>query len=53
MKALLQPIYLKPEAMPFKTIPLDFITKPPLSQGYDTILTVTIMTVLKQHIHPM
>jgi len=26
---------------PFKTIALDFITKLPLSSGYDTILTIT------------
>jgi len=29
------------EAMPFETIALDFITKLPTSQGYDSILTVT------------
>jgi hypothetical protein len=40
-KALLRPIYPKPEAMPFETIALDFITKLPVSQGYDSILTVT------------
>jgi hypothetical protein len=40
-KAPLRPIYPKPEAMPFKTIALDFITKLPESQGYDSILTVT------------
>jgi len=27
--------------MPFETVALDFITKLPLSQGYDSILTVT------------
>ncbi len=27
--------------MPFETIALDFITKLPVSQGYDSILTVT------------
>jgi len=27
--------------MPFKTVALDFITKLPVSQGYDTILTIT------------
>jgi hypothetical protein len=37
----LRPIYPKPEAMPFETIALDFITKLPESQGYDSILTVT------------
>jgi hypothetical protein len=27
--------------MPFKTVAVDFITKLPISQGYDSILTVT------------
>jgi hypothetical protein len=40
-RAPLQPIYPKPEAMPFKTIALDFITKLPILQGYDSILTIT------------
>jgi hypothetical protein len=40
-KAPLRPIYPKPEAMPFETIALDFITKLPESQGYDSILTIT------------
>jgi hypothetical protein len=40
-KAPLRPIYPKPEAMLFETIALDFITKLPISQGYDSILTVT------------
>jgi hypothetical protein len=40
-KAPLRPIYPKPEATPFETIALDFITKLPISQGYDSILTVT------------
>jgi hypothetical protein len=40
-KAPLRPIYPKPKAMPFETIALDFITKLPVSQGYDSILTVT------------
>jgi hypothetical protein len=40
-KAPLRPIYPKPEAMPFETIALDFITKLPELQGYDSILTVT------------
>jgi hypothetical protein len=40
-KAPLQPIYPKPEAMPFKTIALDFIVKLPVSQGFDSILTIT------------
>jgi hypothetical protein len=40
-KAPLRPIYPKPEAMLFETIALDFITKLPVSQGYNSILTVT------------
>jgi hypothetical protein len=40
-KAQLQPIYPKAEAMPFETIALDFIVKLPISQGFDSILTVT------------
>jgi len=40
-KAPLSPIFPAPEAMPFKTVALDFITKLPVSQGYDSILTVT------------
>ena len=40
-KASLNPIYPKAEAMPFKIVAIDFITKLPLSQGYDSILTVT------------
>ncbi len=40
-RAALSPIFPKSEAMPFETIALDFITKLPISQGYDSILTVT------------
>ena len=40
-RAPLQPIFAKPEAMPFETVAIDFITKLPVSQGYDSILTVT------------
>ena len=40
-KVPLQPIYPKPKAMPFETITPNFITKLPLSQGYDSILTIT------------
>jgi hypothetical protein len=40
-KAPLQPIYPKPEAMPFETVALDFIVKLPVSQGFDSILTIT------------
>ena len=32
--------YLKPKAMPFETVTLDFITKLPILQGYDSILTI-------------
>ena len=40
-KAPLRLIYPKPEATPFDTVAIDFITKLPESQGYDSILTVT------------
>jgi hypothetical protein len=40
-KAPLQPIYPKLEAMPFETVALDFIVKLPVSQGFDSILTIT------------
>jgi|SRR6266702_1609379 len=40
-RAPLQLIYPKPEAMSFETIALDFITKLPISQGYNSILTIT------------
>jgi hypothetical protein len=40
-KAPLHPIYPKPEAMPFETVVLDFIVKLPISQGFDSILTIT------------
>jgi transposase InsO family protein len=40
IRAPLQPIYPKPEALPFETIALDFITKLPESEGSDSILTV-------------
>ena len=39
--AALSPIYPKSEAMPFKMVAINFITKLPLSQGYNSILTVT------------
>ncbi len=35
------PITMNPEAQPFKCIALDFITKLPPSEGYDSILTIT------------
>ena len=40
-KAPLQPIYPNDNATPFEVVALDFITKLPLSQGYDSILTIT------------
>jgi hypothetical protein len=40
-KAPLQPIYPKLEAVPFETVALDFIVKLPVSQGYNSILTIT------------
>jgi hypothetical protein len=40
-KAPLEPIWAKPEATSFETVAVDFITKLPVSQGYDSILTVT------------
>jgi hypothetical protein len=40
-KAPLQPIYPKLEAMPFETVALDFIVKLPVSQGFNSILTIT------------
>src|ERR1700744_2614576 len=41
MKAPLQLIYPKPEALPFEVVAMDLITKLPMSQGYNSILTVT------------
>ena len=35
------PITPTENAQPFKTVTMDFITKLPLSGGYDTILTIT------------
>ena len=32
---------MKPDALPFKTVAMDFIVKLPLSDGYDSVLTVT------------
>ncbi len=40
-RAALSPIFPIHEAMPFETVALDFITKLPISQGYDSILTIT------------
>src|ERR1700744_3614106 len=41
MKAPLQPLFPKPEAYPFEVVTMDLITKLPISQGYDSILTGT------------
>jgi hypothetical protein len=40
-KAPLAPIFPNPEAMPFETVAMDFIVKLPLSNGFDSILTIT------------
>ena len=40
-KAPLNPVFAKPDALPFKTVSMDFIVKLPQSNGYDSILTVT------------
>jgi transposase InsO family protein len=34
------PIFARPEALPFETVAMDFIVKLPLSEGYDSILTI-------------
>src|SRR6266404_3867101 len=40
-RAPLYPVTMQAEVQPFQTIALDFITKLPLSEGQDTILTIT------------
>ena len=40
-KATLNPIFAKTRALPFETVATDFIVKLPLSNGYDSALTVT------------
>ena len=40
-KPPVQPITPDPRAQPFSTITIDFIVKLPVSQGYDSILTLT------------
>ena len=40
-KPPLQPIAPEPNAQPFQTIAMDFIVKVPLSDGYNSILTIT------------
>ena len=49
-RAALNPIYPKPEAMPFETVAIDFITKLLISQGYDSILMVTNHDCMKASI---
>ena len=39
-RAPLSPIFAKPGALPFETVAMDFIVKLPLSNGYDSILTI-------------
>jgi hypothetical protein len=41
MKPPLYPITTNPEALPFQVIALDFVTKLPISKGFDSILTIT------------
>jgi hypothetical protein len=40
-KAPLNPITPELDALPFQTIAMDFIVKLPISEGYDSILTIT------------
>ena len=40
-KAPLFPITARPDSLPFQTVAMDFITKLPVSMGYDSILTIT------------
>ena len=40
-KAPLSPIFVKPDALPFEMVAMDFIVKLPLLNGYDSVLTVT------------
>ena len=37
----MSPIFAKPDALPFETVAMDFVVKLPLSDGYDSVLTVT------------
>ena len=39
-KALLNPIFAKPKALPFETVAMDFIVKLLLSNGYDSVLMI-------------
>ena len=40
-RAPLSPIFAKSDTLPFETVAMDFIVKLPLSDGYDSVLTVT------------
>ena len=40
-KAPLSPIFARPEALPFEMVAMDFVVKLPLSNGYDSVLTIT------------
>jgi hypothetical protein len=40
-KAPLTPIFPQSEALPFETVAMDFIVKLPLSNSFDSILTIT------------
>ena len=40
-RAPLSPIFVKPDALPFEMVAMDFIITLPLSGGYDSVLTVT------------
>ena len=39
-RAPLSPIFAKPGVLPFETVAIDFIVKLPLSNGFDSILTI-------------
>ena len=40
-KAPLSPIFARPGELPFETVAMDFVVKLPLSEGYDSVLTIT------------
>ena len=40
-RAPLSPIFAKSGALPFETVAMDFIVKLPLSNGFDSVLTIT------------
>ena len=41
IRAPLSPIFAKPGVLPFETVAMDFIVKLPLSNGFNSILTIT------------